>query len=532
MASTMNKVLLNITQGYIDQSDPTNPPPPDVAEEEVLERVAAQLGALNGMRANGNKLRIPQYLNPPQIALLMSAFHPICLIHTGSEEDDVDKDLLAIYQYDGINEGVYVSNEAVFRQLARQYNFSITTREFEEVLKSLRDFVPRKERCDKPNYIAVNNGIFDYDTKQLIPFSPDLVFLSKSRVNYNPNAQNIIIHNDEDNTDWDVESWMTEISDDPEVVNLLWEIIGAAIRPLVRWKKAAFFYAESGNNGKGTLCELIRNICGRTNCISLSLSNMEGEFRLEGLLHASCIVTDENDVGLVIKKAGIFKTLVSNDVVPINRKFKTVVSYRYYGFMIQCFNEMPQMNDKSDSVYRRQLFIPFTKCFTGAERSYIKDDYLNRQEVLEYVLYRVLNMSYYKLSEPASCTMMLNEVKEANDPIRAFWTEFRGRFSWDLVPYDFLYELYLSWSGDTTKYSSKPYRNNFIKKLKIIIGHNDPDWDVNKNAITTGSLMDKKEPLISEFALEHQKQYCDYTKEGYIPNRNKVAPSYRGIRRK
>lgn len=30
---------------------------------------------------------------------------------------------------------------------------------------------------------------------------------------------------------------MAELSDDPEVVRLLWEILGAIIRPLVPWNK-------------------------------------------------------------------------------------------------------------------------------------------------------------------------------------------------------------------------------------------------------------------------------------------------------
>ena len=59
--------------------------------------------------------------------------------------------------------------------------------------------------------------------------------------------------------------------------------------------------------------------------------------------------------------------------------------------MVQCVNEMPRTKDKSESFYRRQIFIPFTKCYTGIERKYIKNDYLNRKDVLEYVLYKILN---------------------------------------------------------------------------------------------------------------------------------------------
>ena len=83
-------------------------------------------------------------------------------------------------------------------------------------------------------------------------------------MNYNPNAKNPVIHNPDDGTDWDVESWMADLSDDPEIVNVLWKILGAVIRPNVAWGKAAWLYSESGNNGKGTLCQLMRALCGKT----------------------------------------------------------------------------------------------------------------------------------------------------------------------------------------------------------------------------------------------------------------------------
>ena len=79
---------------------------------------------------------------------------------------------------------------------------------------------------------------------------------------------------------------------------------------------------------------------------------------------------------------------------------------------------MPRVKDKSDSFYRRQLFIPFTKCFTGAERKYIKDDFLKRKEVVEYVMYKVLNMYYYQFDVPEACKNALEEYKEFNDPVR------------------------------------------------------------------------------------------------------------------
>ena len=416
MEHTYNDVLRITTLNYLSQINMNAPPSPATIESQILDNLKITIDLENKLREPGNRWRIPQKLHPWQIATIVAHLYPVCTICTGGAGSDKSYDLLAIYQSNGDDEGIYVTDEETFRYLMRQYNITMQTKEFAEAMTVLREIVPRKYRCTQANLIAVNNGIFDYDTKTLLPFNPELVFLSKSRVNYIANAKNPVIHNPDDNTDWDVESWMHELSDDPEVVNTLWEILGAIVRPLVSWNKSAWFYSETGNNGKGTLCELMRQLVGSGSYASIPLADMGKDFMLEPLTRASCIIVDENDVGTFIDKAANLKAIITNDVIQINRKFKTPIAYQFYGFMVQCLNELPKVKDKSDSFFRRQLFIPFMKCFTGQERRYIKNDYLHRKEVLEYVLYRVLNMNYYTLSEPEACKLALEEYKEFNDP--------------------------------------------------------------------------------------------------------------------
>src|SRR5699024_7042700 len=168
---------------------------------------------------------------------------------------------------------------------------------------------------------------------------------------------------------------------------------------------------------------------------SIPLSDFSKDFSLEPLLSAMAIVVDENDVGTFIDKAANLKAIVTNDVIQINRKHRVPIAYQFWGLMVQCLNEFPLVKDKSESFYRRQLFVPFTKSYTGAEKKYIKDDYLQRKEVLEYALWYVINRAgaetpgcYYELSEPEATRAVLSEYKEHNDPVRAFWLEFRDLF--------------------------------------------------------------------------------------------------------
>ena len=123
---------------------------------------------------------------------------------------------------------------------------------------------------------------------------------------------------------------MHSLSDDPDIVNVLWEVLGAIVRPNVPWNKSAWFYSETGNNGKGTLCELMRQLCGDGSFASIPLSDMGKDFMLEPLTRATAIIVDENDVGTYIDKAANLKAIITNDAISINRKFKHAISYRFY----------------------------------------------------------------------------------------------------------------------------------------------------------------------------------------------------------
>lgn len=503
MVHTIGDVLRSLTDEYVHSLDPNNPPAPDRIESDLLENIQRAVFTQNQNRNDGEpKWKAPTALEFQQIATIVAHLYPVYRIATGGTNTDTTYDLLAIYQSEGPDEGIYVTSDEVFRNLARKYNYRMTSREFNEFMTALRDIVSRKNRCHEKNLIAVNNGIFNFDTKKLLPFTPDLVFMAKSRINYNPNAKNITIHNPEDGTDWDVESWMHTLSDDDAVVNVLWEVLGAIVRPNVPWNKSAWFYSETGNNGKGTLCELMRQLCGDGSFAAIPLSDMGKDFMLEPLTRATAIIVDENDVGTYIDKAANLKSIITNDVISINRKFKQPISYRFYGFMVQCLNEMPKVKDKSDSFWRRQLFIPFTKCFTGAERKYIKHDYLHRTEVLEYVLYRVLNMNNYMLSIPKACEEALEEYKDYNDPIRLFVEEIVPRLAWDLVPYKFLYDLYQAWYKRNIPNGSVSSRMTFKKEFrKAMEGHSTWDCSDHTKNHRTGKKMDYPEMMIQEFNL-------------------------------
>lgn len=442
-------------------------------------------------------------LTPAVIADCMLKRNRIVRIMLSDKNTDPNYDVLAVYMDHGPDNGIYVTDEVSIRVLAREYNYSISPKELDHVIDMLKDNAPRVMVSTNRDLIAVNNGIFDYKTKTLLPFTPEIVFTAKSAVNYNENAVNPVIRNDADGTDWDIESWMADLNDDPEIVALLWEILSAIIRPNVAWDKTAWFLSEVGNNGKGTLLTLMRNLCGERAWTSIPVADFGKDFHLEPLIRTNAVLVDENDVGEYVDKAANLKAVITNDVLLINRKGKTPIAYQFRGFMVQCVNDTPKFRDKSGSLYRRQLIIPFDKSFTGAERKYIKQDYMHRTEVLEYVLHRVLSGNFYELSEPKAIRIALREYKIENDPVRAFAEEFLDQLVWDLLPWKFLYALYRAWLSKEQPSSRPLGSNKFIKHFTLILQEDlDYGWTVTPAAVRTKNRILGEEPLAVEYNLD------------------------------
>lgn len=498
----------NIRRGaiaeYLSKLDKNNLTPPFQIAKGVLENIHDYFDLECSMMEKSRKWKIPDELSPSDIADIILFTEDVKRIAAAGKNARGKYDILVIYKTSGVNKGLYVEAEEEIGKIAEYYNRDISEKGIMELLGALKRRAKRIKRCEDRDLIAVNNGIFNYKTKVLQEFTPDLVFMAKSRVNYNPFATNINIHNDDDGTDWNVEDWLKSLSNDPEIVQVFWEILGAAIRPRVSWGKAAWLYAVNGNNGKGTLCKLAENLCGEESRASIKIEDFSEKFQLSALLTATAIIVDENPVGTFIDKSDKLKAVITNDVIQIESKWENPKAFRFYGFMIQCLNEFPRVKDKSDSFYRRQLFIPMTECFTGVERKYIKEKYIEMPEVLEYVMFKVLNMNYYTLSEPAACKKALEDYKDANDPVRQFWGAFRKVFVWDLLPFDFLFALYAEWFTKNNP-SGKPQGSDTFKRdLHNLIMNGDDIWHTHEDIrhdMRPTNKMNAPEPLIQEYNL-------------------------------
>lgn len=441
-------------------------------------------------------------------------------------------------------QGIYATNEKLFHYIIRQITEDIRQKEIEEVLGIINTYAHEVSTTTDPHLFPVNNGVYNQKTGELEPFTESYVFLTKIAVDYNPLAQNPLIP-EADGSQWDVESWIAGLSVSPEVNDLLWQVIAASLQPNRGMNKSVWFYSESGNNGKGTVGQLIKNLLGKGNYSSLSVIDFNHEFKKQDLLSVAANIADENDVDKYIDSVKDYKASITGDDVIINRKHKDPVRMQFRGLNIQMMNGLPKTKDKTGSFYRRLIIVPFIKSFTNnGEKSYIKSDYIGRKEVLEYVLYKALSLTFDEFIVPQASAFLLDQYREKNNPVLDFWNELHEEFKWDLVPKQFLYDLYQKWFERSNPSGTLIGQRTFFDQLSPVIDA-DGDWDnaigADKTNIRTGKLMDADEPLITEYGLD--KPYRNGAPSPWIhptyngTNAQKIRDfvrkgKYRGILRK
>lgn len=452
---------------------------------------------------------------------------------------------IGIYQEDGDNEGVWeITNQplGVFGNLLTRYKPNATIREKREAFALIKTMLPVQEKCVVPYYVPVNNGIMDVLNKKLLPFSPDLVFTAKIHTNLNFAATNPVIQIPGKGT-WDVDSWLNALGS-PSFVFSIKEVIQAACLPLAPRNKMAVFYSENGCSGKGTICQTIRNILGEESTISIPINEFSSRFALANLPNALAIVTDENDVNSFSKGMGVLKSVITSDVCSIERKGYDSYSYRYTGLVLQCVNDKIRTDDKSFSFMRRLHVIPFEHSFVknGNENKLIKENYIYRTDVLEYILKMVLvDMAYRdSFTETAETKAALQGFISATNNVVAFLDEVLPEVQWNLLPAtDLLYEAYKQYAKKVSPSGNLIGRNDFIASIKEYVDtktRENPDfeWEWTDSTRTDNYIdFSVHEPLVENYPVEPFNRVMYQITHGYAyVDMDKVKDKYSGLKRR
>ena len=164
---------------------------------------------------------------------------------------------------------------------------------------------------------------------------------------------------------------------------------------------------------------------------------------------------------------------------------------------------------------------------------------MHRQEVLDYALTTALDMDCRKLSEPQNCKMLLAEYTVINDPVKQFLEEMTEQFTWDLIPFGFLYSLYTKWYALNIPTGSIESSKSFAGRVRNLI-LSSPDtyseWTMTgPNGTKVAHRMDNPEMLIATYDIKgwmRQNYHGNDLRTICTPNFDKTKQVFKGLVRK
>ena len=496
---------------FIQQRDPVTLHTIDDMQQEAInttaeyyhEVYAQALVENNGNEPKNVKITIGEY------AILLNYVLPLAIITPQSKlktTTTLTEPIAHIYDFDENSPtyGLYIQNYPLLKNTIYHASPNESARTHREIYETMMQSIPYVHETSDVNYIPVKNGIYNKETKELEPFSPDRYYLAKIQTNYNSQAVSPTITMP-DGLDWTFDSWLEElVNNDPNRIAQMWQVITAALNPGRFYNKCILFYSREGNNGKGTLGQVLKNIIGESLYSSVNIKNFGVRFRTQQLLGKILNIADENPVGAYIDEVDEFKAAITGDDIQIEAKGKDAYPMQVRILNIQMLNGPLLTKDKSNSIYRRLLIIPFTHTFNGIERPYIKRDYMDRTKVKEYILKRALEAPIVTefIVTPEN-EEALYQAKLENNTVYEFLDDILPQLQWSVLPTKFLYDLYKAWMDKYNQFGRPvkktafiDYATDFFKQTK--------NWEAKtsqQDLIKVNGRMDADEPLISEYNL-------------------------------
>ncbi|MDB1561345.1 phage/plasmid primase, P4 family [Pediococcus pentosaceus] len=402
--------------------------------------------------------------------------------------------------------GIYVRNYDQIKRYIAMIEPNLNEKQAESVIYHIGNDTKIKPETKSRTLIPVGNGIYDLKQHKLLPFSHKYVFLTKIKTNYvdKPLVPNI--------NGWTVDDWFLELAKgDQQIVNLFWEVISDSINGNFSRRTAIFLVSTQGSTGKGSFQSLIINLVGMENVATLKVNEFDSRFALENIDGKTVVIGDDIAPDIYIKDSSNFNSVVSGDPIQIEPKGKKAYPAILTPAVIQSSNGMPNFHNK-EGTNRRLLIIPFNNHFEGDGNNWdIKDDYLKRDEVLQYVLYKALQLDFTKFSVPDASSRALDDFKLENDPVRAFIEEYFKIWELIKVPSAYVYEIYKMYCE--TKGHKAMTQAKFTRQLLTIIGERYDNKAVRYTEQEVETVKDKLEPTARELDRFNKVYSHDFTIE-------------------
>ena len=199
--------------------------------------------------------------------------------------------------------------------------------------------------------VPFQNGIYNINTDELLPFTPNLFITHQLAAYYNPSI-----------TDHPVERIYRKIIPDPDTRRFFFEMVGYSLFNPHMAPPAIFLIYGPGNTGKSALQEAVTKAAGADNVSSLSIGQISQDFltaELQGKLINICGETGSGQNRDISKVDGeLLKRLSDGQVIKVQRKYKDPFDLVNTAKLWFVSNTLPDFGDTSSGLYRRLYIVP------------------------------------------------------------------------------------------------------------------------------------------------------------------------------
>lgn len=331
------------------------------------------------------------------------------------------------YQDSGEYEGVWRRRSRdcmtpVVYAILRENNIKISTRKINEIIGLLAMVAERKSSDFKFNKdiskVVMNNGVFDYATRQLSPFSKEMYSTIKINRDYDPSAT--------------CEVWESAVDDwtesDPELKKVLQEIVCYCVTDIKMRGEAWFLHGEGGD-GKSQIAKILELLVNPKNCAFQSFHDLSNPFNLIQIKDKLINIGSEIS-STKFATTETFKKATTGDTVSARDLHQSFVNFTPICKFIFLGNHLPKVSDTSDGWARRLCVFPFTRQFKGSEQNTDLTEgkkllYQELPGIFNWALEpyeRMLKTKEFTYSEKVQLTK--KEYLESSNPIQMFINEY------------------------------------------------------------------------------------------------------------
>jgi len=221
-----------------------------------------------------------------------------------------------------------------------------------EVLKYVKIKTYKSEMPETPLHLfAFKNGIYNIETDELLPFSPNYFILNAHPVEYNPKAK--------------CPRWMQflqEVLKTDEDRMLLQEWFGFCLYRVYFLKRVIIFVGDR-DAGKTTALYVLQNLLGEKNFSAISLQALESDKFKTVKLYGKCANIGDDLPKITSKDLSKIKKASGRSILEGEYKFKTSFEFISYAKLTFSANAPPELPTDDPAIWSRFIMLDFPNRF-------------------------------------------------------------------------------------------------------------------------------------------------------------------------